>query len=109
MLLGSKESVWLECKANPYDLSNDYYRQELAKDVSAFANSSEGGILLIGARTKKSKTTAEDIISDISGMSETSLSKMDYLNILETWVYPRISGLSIDWMKEQGTDKVCLP
>ena len=46
-LIGEAEAVSLEVKQEPYDLDAAAGRYELAKDVSALANSG-GGHLLVG-------------------------------------------------------------
>jgi hypothetical protein len=55
---GQPESDWLEAKGAPYAEANahrgDNWRFELAKDVAAFANSPEGGIIVIGMTTRDS-------------------------------------------------------
>ena len=51
-LLGIAESHRLEFKSQPYDLQQTKQQHELAKDVSALANS-EGGCIVVGIKTKK--------------------------------------------------------
>jgi hypothetical protein len=38
LLLGQRESAWLDAKKQPYRLSDERHKLELAKDVAAFAN-----------------------------------------------------------------------
>lgn len=51
-LIGLWESVWLEAKESPYILDAPKQKLELAKDVSALANSI-GGIIVLGFDTAR--------------------------------------------------------
>jgi hypothetical protein len=53
LLIGQRETVWLEAKGGSYDFKDDRQAIELAKDVSAFANRAEGGLLVLGLTTSK--------------------------------------------------------
>ncbi|MEO8674811.1 MAG: hypothetical protein ABI569_04480 [Casimicrobiaceae bacterium] len=63
-LVGEFEGESLECKRDPYLLSNEEQRLELAKDVSASANGG-GGLLLIGFSTSKDETHGDDRIEAV--------------------------------------------
>jgi predicted HTH transcriptional regulator len=51
-LFGCLEDDHLECKSAPYNLGQERERMELAKDVSALANT-DGGIILLGVQTEQ--------------------------------------------------------
>lgn len=51
-LLGERERSWLDFKQSPYVLDGERGKSELAKDVTAVANSG-GGCIVIGVRTRK--------------------------------------------------------
>ena len=51
-LLGLAECAWLDVKGGVYDLDSAYGAEELLKDVAAFANAREGGLLLVGFATR---------------------------------------------------------
>jgi hypothetical protein len=96
-LVGTSETAWLECKGQPYLIDNDEAKRELAKDASAFANAS-GGRILIGVRTKSSATHFGDEIEEIRPFLQGLVNVTRYINVLESWVYPVISGLTIVWV-----------
>ena len=59
-LLGMTESHNFECKSQTYDLSQPKQQHELAKDVSAIANT-EGGVIIVGLKTRKDMTQRQDV------------------------------------------------
>ncbi len=103
-LIGMIENEWLECKNAPYDLKDEKNRQELAKDVSAFANV-EGGIILIGVETQKDPTVYGDEIRKIHAFPEPKLDKDQYYKILSDWIYPALQQLEIHWFKSNINSK----
>jgi hypothetical protein len=91
-LIGCPESHWLDAKREPYVLSGPLGRLELAKDVSAFANSG-GGLLVLGLAT----TTVDgvDVVSRVRPIPRARLSAQSYRSVLRTAIYPRLQGLEI--------------
>ena len=59
LLLGQRESRWLEAKGIPYVLATEAQKWELAKDVAAFANGGEDALLILGVATR------EDVNGDV--------------------------------------------
>lgn len=88
-LLGQFENEWLECKGQPYDLSRDDQKLELAKDITGLANAG-GGLLLLGYSTKRSDTHGEDQIHEIRAFPEERFNQSKYEGVLKTWVYPTL-------------------
>lgn len=62
-LEGVIEDTQIEFKATPYQLDQESAKHELAKDVSALANS-HGGIILIGFRTNKDRSAAVEYVDE---------------------------------------------
>ena len=54
------ENEFIDFKAEPYRLDNDNQKAELAKDVSAFANTS-GGFIIIGVKTTRLPEYSADV------------------------------------------------
>src|SRR6202035_896742 len=52
-LVGLAECSWLDVKGEVYILDRPHGAEELLKDVAAFANAQDGGILLMGFTTRK--------------------------------------------------------
>lgn len=100
-LIGTAEDIFLEVKSAPFDLATAAGRYELAKDVSAFANS-QGGYLLIGLRTARSPTTQVDIIDQVALISQGAFNAAQYAGVIGEYISPTIEGLGVDW--KQSTD-----
>jgi hypothetical protein len=94
---GRPESDWLEAKGAPYAEANRHlgknWKYELAKDVAAFANSPEGGIIVIGM------TTADDGDGEvINGFREFDLRRVtagSYGNYVAQHIHPRVEGFEV--------------
>jgi hypothetical protein len=96
-LKGLVEGNLLECKGQPYDLVSDGGKRELAKDVSSFANS-DGGLIIIGARTKKGGSFGDEI-DEIRPFERNMLNPNQYHNVLRDWVYPTLIDVEISFHK----------
>jgi hypothetical protein len=95
-LVGCLEDDHLECKAAPYDLDVERTKMELAKDVSALANS-DGGIVLIGVHTERDPTYKSDIIRRVSCFTRDLVDLGRYRDVISDWVIPSIPGLRFEW------------
>lgn len=90
------EHEQFECKSGLYDLKAAKGKIELAKDVSALANSS-GGYVLIGPATEKDQLHNKDEVKSISQFSSSLFQPDTYRNILNAFIYPPIPNLEIQW------------
>lgn len=95
-LISTVEHVQFECKNGLYDIKTDKGKVELAKDISALANSS-GGYLLIGPATKKNPLHQGDEVISVSEFASSAFDADTYRNILRAFIYPPITDLSIQW------------
>jgi hypothetical protein len=95
-LVVSVEHGQLECKSGLYDTKSIKAKVELAKDISALANS-KGGYLLIGPLTQKSPLHHGDEIASISCFAASLFQPDTYRDILNSFVYPPITDLKIEW------------
>lgn len=90
------EHEQFECKSGLYDLKAAKGKIELAKDVSALANSA-GGYVLIGPATEKDQLHNKDEVKSISQFSSSLFQPDTYRNILNAFIYPPIPNLEIQW------------
>ncbi|MEU2154075.1 ATP-binding protein [Streptomyces sp. NPDC019396] len=93
LLVGLYENQWLEVKSQPYDLNKHADRIELAKDVAQFANSPEGGLLVMGARTKDKGFG--DRVERLTPLSVLPKIEERYRKAIDQRVFPPITGLDI--------------
>lgn len=109
LLIGSFENEWLDAKSAPYRL-DEPGSYELCKDVAAFANA-EGGIVVIGAKTKK--TPEGDRIRSINECLAADVPVRKWLATVEKRVFPKVDGLSVDFVpgnsRERGVAMIHIP
>lgn len=111
--VGAVENDFFECKRTPYRLQEDHEKQELAKDIAAFANSG-GGTLVIGLATERSPIHHGDEITAVRAFDRTLVSIEQYYSVLKSWIYPQIPDLHIGWYAtadnpERGLIAVTIP
>ena len=94
LLVGQPETVWFEAKGGSYDLKTDLDAIELAKDVSALANRSEGGLLVLGLTTRK--RGGIDTVRAVRPLPIKSVDPRRFQQSLDKWVYPRPQDLVIE-------------
>lgn len=102
LLIGTFESDWLEAKGAPYRLGHKDEQYELAKDVASFANAN-GGLLLIGAKTKRRPDGDE--IQKVNGCLLADAVPTELRSVLAKRVYPRIEGLEIEQVPLASRDR----
>ncbi|WP_143570777.1 AlbA family DNA-binding domain-containing protein [Streptomyces acidiscabies] len=99
-LIGMEESDWLEVKSQGYDLDIFRDRIELAQDVSRFANSEGGGILVVGYRTKK--TRHGEVIAKFTPEKEELVRANRYRSVIDARVFPLVDGLKVRTSRQEG-------
>jgi Putative DNA-binding domain len=95
LLLGQAESHWLECKQQPHR-DDERGKLELAKDVASFANSRNGGLLVIGLSTKR--RGEQDIIAALRPFPVAGKRAGALRRILDHRIYPPVENLEIDFV-----------
>jgi predicted HTH transcriptional regulator len=103
-LIGKIENDFFDCKSQIYDFKKEYSKRELAKDVSSFANSN-GGYILIGPKTYDSKTHFGDEVIEISLIDQNLVDPNQYKNVIKDWIYPdEIQGIEVCWKANKNND-----
>ena len=92
-LVGQVEGPWLEGKGEPYRFENDEQKWELAKDVASFANADAGGVIVIGAHTKRRHGV--DTIDAVKKIPLEMLNAESMRQSLRSKIRPSIEGLEI--------------
>lgn len=86
--IGAEESTYLEFKASGSLATSDGKKNEIAKDISAFANS-DGGILIYGIEE------ANHIAASFSFIDGNTFTKEWLENIIQSRITPRLSQFRI--------------
>ena len=86
-LIGVSEGVWLDAKETPYLVETLKQKLELAKDVSAMANS-VGGLIVLGFDTERDVLTAGERISDVKPFPLAMIDSDRYRKVIQEYVYP---------------------
>lgn len=96
--VGLLEDLHFEAKnCTPYDLGTEKGRYELAKDVSALANS-EGGYIVIGLHDERVTDQRTDRVRGLDLFEEAALSVTQILGVIKEYVYPALKNLEIRWV-----------
>jgi hypothetical protein len=94
---GWPETGWLEAKGEPYDhlirSMGKNWRFELAKDVAAFANSPDGGLIVLGMTTENEGDG--DVIRRPKEFELNRVSASTYRRHISQIVYPRVIGFEV--------------
>src|ERR1700722_14536775 len=100
-LISAVEHAQFECKSGFYDTKAVKGKIELAKDVSALANSN-GGYILIGPATTQNPLHQGDEEVSISVFASSTFQPDTYRGILAAYIYPLITDLTIRWHASDG-------
>jgi len=93
-LLNTFESEFIDFKSEPYQLEEESQKVELAKDISSFANTF-GGFILLGIKTKKFEEYKLDVADELRPIPSNRINLEQYESIARDWIYPPISGLRV--------------
>ncbi len=100
-LLDSLESEFIDFKGEPYRLDDESQKLELAKDVSAFANT-HGGFIVLGIKTKKVAEYSADVADELRPIPKNLFNQEQYRNIARDWIYPPLNELQIVLIPSDG-------
>ena len=100
-LVGHFENGWLEVKSAEYDLTALVGKVSLAEAVAGLANSPDGGLVVVGLRTKTRDGGAE-FVSDVTPMRPDPSATRRYKRVLQNHVYPPPLGLTIVQIEQEG-------
>jgi hypothetical protein len=93
-LLGLAECAWLDVKGGVYDLGSTHGAEELLKDVAAFANAREGGLLLVGFATRLED--GDEVIDRVRPVPRDRVDLDRYRKLLEG-IVPVPMDIGVDW------------
>ncbi|MBI2360557.1 MAG: ATP-binding protein [Deltaproteobacteria bacterium] len=102
-LIGRFEDQRIECKGQPYRLESEEQKLELAKDVSALANT-DGGLVLIGVATTRDSAHGQDRITAVRPFELARFDQDRYQKVIGDWLWPPQSQIDVRWFPSQGDD-----
>ena len=94
LLEGQPEGDWLEAKSQEYDLRTPDGKISLAEAVARFCNAEYGGLIVIGAHTKK--VPGQEIIRKVRGVTALPGRAARYWQVLNEHLYPPPTGMRIE-------------
>lgn len=96
LVIETQEANWIDFKEAPYQIEHRRQKWELAKDVAAIANS-QGGIIVMGYRTKRPENALVDIAIEHRPIKKNQINWDSYRQTISSWIYPQIEGVSSFW------------
>lgn len=111
--IGIREDEFFDAKSELYKLEDEKGRIELAKDVSSFANSG-GGYIVLGLKTKDLEDIRAEEVNELNLILADDFKAEQYGCIIEQYVYPKIAGLTVDYIadkknSDRGLAYICIP
>jgi hypothetical protein len=91
------ENEVIDFKGEPYRLNTDQEKAELAKDITALANTS-GGYIILGIKTTKLPTYNADIAHELRPIPKELLQPEQYQSVAKDWIYPPIHQLRVQFV-----------
>ncbi|MFG3718260.1 helix-turn-helix domain-containing protein [Streptomyces massasporeus] len=95
-LLGLVECEWLDVKGGIYQLTSPTAAEELVKDVAAFANTIDGGLLLVGFKTVIEH--GAEVISELNPVPRARVDVDQHRKLIHERVVPTVRDLRIEWI-----------
>ncbi len=100
-LLGERECAWLDVKDGIYPLDRPKGAEELAKDVAAFANNPDGGLLVVGFATTKEHD--EEIVDALNPVPRRLVNLDQHRQVIATRILPALREVTVEWI-DRGND-----
>ena len=89
-LIGVPETDFVDFKRTAYRLKSEKERLELAKDVSAMANTEQAGVIVLGIETQRTRSLQQDVAVRVRPVALGLVDVQQVQQIIWDWVYPRL-------------------
>jgi Putative DNA-binding domain len=99
--LDTFENEVLDFKGEIYRLDEDSQKLELAKDISSFANT-RGGFIVLGIKTKKHPEYSAEVSDELRPMPRKFFDEERLRNVARDWIYPPLNDLRITLIASPG-------
>ena len=93
LLVGQQEHEEFDAKSIGYQLTNSSDRFELAKDVAAFANGSNGGLIVCGLKTTRRR--GSDVVRQIAPIDLAKFNGHNWIKTIRKLVVPAPEGVKV--------------
>lgn len=104
-LVGEIENEFFDAKGRPYQFdAGDYWKRELAKDVTAFANAA-GGYIFLGLGTEPATARFGEAVKELRPIPRELIDPDRHHKVISEWVYPEPRGLRVDWLPHGSEGK----
>ena len=105
LLLGQEENSWFDAKVDHYALSQLGGKISLAQSVARFANAEEGGLVVVGVKTKTAPGGGE-IVTAVNGVPWDRAVERRYLQALNQCLYPPPDMLSVQLVRLEDSERM---
>lgn len=92
-VIGAVETSQIDFKRSPYRTEEPAEVFELAKDVTALANTETGGLLVIGFQTRSPEESGLDTVETIHPFAQSMFNRDQWLDKVHQFAYPTVVGL----------------
>jgi hypothetical protein len=99
-LIGQPEASFLDAKRQPYPLSTDAQKWEMAKDVAAFVNAGREALIVLGIST--TSTTSGDVLAAPHLFELASFDVVAARGILRDRIVPLLQDVEIDVVESRN-------
>ncbi len=106
-LIGAQETEQIDFKQAPYQLNEDRYKWELAKDIAAFANK-RGGLIIVGIECEQRTNEIIESAVAIRPLRKALVDLQQHRGVIDRWIYPRPEGVDLRWYPPDGEDVAVL-
>ena len=101
-LRGCRETSELDFKEGWYRLEEDHEKAELAKDISAMANSG-GGYIIRGVATERLSRAEEEVVSKVKPIPAEKVDRDQHRSVVKAWCFSagarRRVPLALGWRR----------
>ena len=103
-VIGVPETAEIDFKRSPYRLDEPAEACELAKDVTALANTLTGGLLVIGFQTRAREESGLDVVESVHTFERARFSREQCVAKVHQLAFPSVVGLDAEFKPGRGDD-----
>jgi hypothetical protein len=105
-LIGAVETGAVDFKGEPYQLDTAYGKYELAKDVAAFASSTDDAVIVFPIETERSDDSPFERAKRVRPIAMGLVDEKRYRAVIRSNIYPSPRNVAIDFYGSHADDEV---